>query len=55
VGEGTGLGLSMVYGIIKKHSGKIMVESKVGQGTCFILRLPINETRSLNLPDAAGF
>ncbi|MEJ2660051.1 MAG: ATP-binding protein [Desulfobacteraceae bacterium] len=55
VGEGTGLGLSMVYGIIKKHSGEIVVESKVGQGTCFILRLPINETRGLNLPDAAGF
>jgi two-component system NtrC family sensor kinase len=55
VGEGTGLGLSMVYGIIKKHSGEIVVESKVGQGTCFILRLPINENRGLNLPNAAGF
>ena len=55
VGEGTGLGLSMVYGIIKRHSGEIMVESKVGQGTCFILRLPNNETRCLNLPDVAGF
>jgi two-component system NtrC family sensor kinase len=54
VGEGTGLGLSMVYGIIKKHSGEIVVESKVGQGTCFILRLPINENRGLDLSDAEG-
>jgi two-component system, NtrC family, sensor kinase len=55
VGEGTGLGLSMVYGIIKKHSGEITVESKAGQGTRFTLRLPINENRGLNLPNAAGF
>jgi two-component system, NtrC family, sensor kinase len=54
VGEGTGLGLSMVYGIIKKHSGEIVVESKVGQGTCFILRLPINENLGLDLSDAEG-
>ena len=54
VGEGTGLGLSMVYGIIKKHSGEIVVESKVSQGTCFILRLPINENRGLDLSDAEG-
>jgi len=41
-GKGAGLGLSMAHGIIKKHNGEIMVESKVGQGTCFRLRLPIN-------------
>lgn len=40
VGEGAGLGLSMAYGIIKKHNGEIMVESEVGRGTCFRLRLP---------------
>lgn len=45
VGEGTGLGLSMAYGIIKKHNGEIMVESKVGRGTCFRLRLPIVQHR----------
>lgn len=42
VGSGTGLGLSLTYGIIKKHQGSIDVESELGQGTCFTLRLPIH-------------
>jgi len=41
VGQGTGLGLSISYGIIKKHSGQITVKSKLGQGTSFTVRLPI--------------
>jgi signal transduction histidine kinase len=41
VGSGTGLGLSIVYGIIQKHNGIIDVQSKVGEGTCFTIRLPI--------------
>ena len=41
VGQGTGLGLSIVYDIIKLHEGKISVESEVGLGTTFIIRLPI--------------
>jgi PAS domain S-box-containing protein len=40
-GEGTGLGLSVSYGIIKNHSGDISVESRVGNGTTFTIRLPI--------------
>jgi len=40
VGAGTGLGLSIVYGIIEKHQGSIAVESKEGEGTRFIIRLP---------------
>ena len=40
VGAGTGLGLSIVYGIIEKHQGSISVESKEGEGTRFIIRLP---------------
>jgi len=40
VGLGTGLGLSIVYGIIEKHQGTIDVESRVGEGTRFIIRLP---------------
>lgn len=42
VGKGTGLGLSISYDIIKKHGGVMNVESEVGVGTTFIIRLPIN-------------
>ena len=42
VGKGTGLGMNVVYNIIKKHNGLIDVESKVGQGTTFIIRLAAN-------------
>ncbi|MDH3646666.1 MAG: ATP-binding protein [Gammaproteobacteria bacterium] len=40
-GEGTGLGLSVSYGIIRDHGGDIVVESEVGQGTSFIVTLPV--------------
>ncbi|VVB85344.1 Methanogenesis regulatory histidine kinase FilI [uncultured archaeon] len=39
-GEGTGLGLSISYGIIKNHKGSIEVESEVGNGTTFTIKLP---------------
>lgn len=39
-GEGTGLGLSVSYSIIKKHGGRIEVKSTPGQGTCFSIYLP---------------
>lgn len=40
---GTGLGLSVSYGIIQNHGGKIEVESRVGEGTRFIILLPIRQ------------
>ncbi|HEY5371320.1 MAG TPA: ATP-binding protein [Hanamia sp.] len=40
-GEGTGLGLSLSYDIIKAHGGQIKVESVEGEGTSFIIELPI--------------
>jgi signal transduction histidine kinase len=40
-GEGTGLGLSLSYDIVKAHGGEIKVESKEGEGTEFIIHLPI--------------
>ncbi len=39
-GEGSGLGLSVSYGIIHEHDGEIMVRSAPGQGTCFTVVLP---------------
>jgi two-component system, NtrC family, sensor kinase len=42
-GEGTGLGLSVSYGIIKKHGGEIRVESKPGKGSTFAVVLPVQE------------
>ncbi len=41
VGSGTGLGLSISHGIIEEHGGRIQVQSVVGKGSRFIVRLPI--------------
>jgi two-component system NtrC family sensor kinase len=41
-GHGVGLGLAISYGIIKEHAGTITVESEVGRGTTFIIRLPVS-------------
>ena len=41
VGEGTGLGLGIAYGIIRNHGGDISVESEPGRGTRFCVQLPV--------------
>jgi two-component system NtrC family sensor kinase len=46
VGKGTGLGLSICYGIINTMGGEIVVESRVGEGTCFEVSLPVNAEKT---------
>lgn len=43
VGAGTGLGLSVSHSIIRKHNGRIEVDSKPGEGACFTVWLPIRQ------------
>jgi signal transduction histidine kinase len=39
-GQGTGLGLSLAYDIIKAHGGELKVETKEGEGSVFIIQIP---------------
>src|SRR5690606_15279883 len=43
VGEGTGLGMSIVYNTIRKHQGEIKIESAVGEGVSFIIMIPLTQ------------
>ncbi|MDY7579659.1 ATP-binding protein [Herbaspirillum sp. RTI4] len=43
IGSGTGLGLSLSYGILQKHGGRIEVQSTVGTGTTFTICLPVEQ------------
>ncbi len=46
VGAGTGLGLSVSYGIVQRHGGRLEVESRVGEGTTFTVRLPVRRPQA---------
>jgi len=45
---GTGLGLSVAYNAVQRHHGEILVESEVGKGTTFVIRLPALSSPSLS-------
>ena len=47
VGKGTGMGLSVVHGIMESHGGKIVVETEVGDGTAFHLFFPVTQEQSV--------
>jgi len=51
-GKGTGLGLAMVYGVVKNHGGFVTVQSEVGRGSVFTLHLPAAEKTSDRRPEA---
>jgi two-component system NtrC family sensor kinase len=51
VGQGTGLGLPVVHGIVTAHGGSIDVESKEGHGTRFEIRLPVGQSRNVEEND----
>ncbi|MFT3903684.1 MAG: 7TM diverse intracellular signaling domain-containing protein [Niabella sp.] len=45
VGEGTGLGMSIVQGILERHNGQIQIFSEEGKGTEFIISLPVHQSK----------
>jgi PAS domain S-box-containing protein len=47
-GEGTGMGLAMVHGIVESYGGKIAVKSKLGKGTAFTVFLPTTRKRKIH-------
>jgi two-component system NtrC family sensor kinase len=54
VGSGTGLGLSLCYGIIKEHGGAITVKSKPGEGATFVIDLPATQDLAEPTSETSG-
>ncbi|MFL5304699.1 MAG: sensor histidine kinase [Polyangia bacterium] len=52
VGQGSGLGLSIVHGIVDRHGGRIQVESRIGEGTTFRISLPARATAGVQAASA---
>ncbi|UNG18553.1 PAS domain S-box protein [Stutzerimonas zhaodongensis] len=53
IGQGTGLGLSMVYGFVKQTGGHVRIDSTPGQGTLITLFLPRNRTQAAHIEEQA--
>jgi signal transduction histidine kinase len=51
---GMGLGMSVVYGIVTRHGGRIDVETALGKGTTFLLEFPVSKEREVVLPGNDG-
>ena len=51
IGKGTGMGLSVVHGIVKSHKGAISVESDIGHGTTFSLFFPVVKEEAVSEPE----
>ena len=46
-GKGSGLGLNIVHGLVEKYNGRIEVESKMGEGTTFTIKFPVDTEKAV--------